>query len=81
MLLTMVSQWVLQFPLAYVLSKHSTLGLHGLWYAFPSANVLIALVSLAVFAKGNWKNKRLTGEDADLERRVSNEIYAEEGRR
>ncbi|RYY92061.1 MAG: hypothetical protein EOO11_21805 [Chitinophagaceae bacterium] len=81
MLLTMVSQWVLQFPIAYVLSKHSTLGLHGLWYAFPSANVLIALVSLAVFAKGNWKNKRLTGEDADLERRVSNEIYAEEGRR
>lgn len=81
MLLTMASQWVLQFPLAYVLSKHSPLGLHGLWYAFPAANVIIALVSLAVFARGNWKNKRLTEEDAELERRVSNEIYAEEGRR
>ncbi|GAB4094288.1 MATE family efflux transporter [Flaviaesturariibacter terrae] len=81
MLLTMASQWVLQFPLAYVLSKHSTLGLHGLWYAFPAANVVIALVSLAVFARGSWKNKRLTNGDAELERRVVNEIYAEEGGR
>ena len=81
MLLTMVSQWVLQFPIAYVLSKHTTLGVDGLWWAFPASNVLIALTSLAVFARGNWKNKRLAGEDADLERAVSNEIYAEEGRR
>ena len=29
MVLTLVSQWVLQFPLAYVLSKHTTLGAHG----------------------------------------------------
>ena len=29
MVLTLVSQWVIQFPLAYVLSKHTALGVAG----------------------------------------------------
>ena len=43
MVLTLVSQWVLQFPLAYVLSKHTALGMQGIWWAFPAANVTIDL--------------------------------------
>ena len=77
MVLTLVSQWVIQFPLAYVLSKHTTLGASGLWWAFPVANVVITLVTLGVYAKGDWKKKRLTEEET-IEGQVTEEIIAEE---
>jgi len=31
MVLTLVSQWVLLFPIAYVLSKHTALGVQRIW--------------------------------------------------
>lgn len=79
MVLTLVSQWVLQFPLAYVLSKHTVLGAHGIWWAFPIANVLITLITLAVYSKGDWKKKRLTDTEDALTEQVSEEVLAEEG--
>jgi putative MATE family efflux protein len=81
MMLTLVSQWVLQFPLAYVLSKHTTLGANGIWWAFPVSNVLIALITAGIFAKGDWKRKRLVGPEDLLTEQVSAEILAEEGMR
>ena len=59
MVISLVSQWCLQFPLAYLLSQHTRLHAHGLWWAFPAANVAIALISGAVFARGDWKRRRL----------------------
>lgn len=59
MVISLVSQWCLQFPLAFVLSQHTRLHAHGLWWAFPAANVSIALISAAVFARGDWKQRRL----------------------
>jgi putative MATE family efflux protein len=63
MVLTLISQWVLQFPLAYVLSHKTSLGERGIWYAFPTSNVIIALITLGIYARGEWKNKRLTNDD------------------
>jgi len=77
MVLTIISQWVLQFPLAYILSKHTTLGVEGIWWAFPVANAIIAVVTIAVFMKGDWKKNRLTKEDK-LEEKISEEIMADE---
>ena len=59
MTISLVSQWCLQFPLAYVLSQHTKLHAHGLWWAFPVANISIALISAIVFARGDWKQRRL----------------------
>jgi putative MATE family efflux protein len=78
MVLTLVSQWVLQFPIAYILSHHTSLGVRGLWWAFPSANIIIALITMGVFAKGDWKKKKLTAEE-DEEVAASREIMIEEG--
>lgn len=63
MVIALVSQWVIQFPLAYVLSNHTTLGSEGLWWSFPATNVLVALISVAWFARGGWKKTRITEED------------------
>jgi putative MATE family efflux protein len=78
MVLTLVGQWVLQFPLAYLLSEHTTFGMRGIWIAFPIANVAIALITAAVYAKGDWKRKRLTDEDVLVER-VTEETLTDTG--
>ena len=67
MMISLVSQWCLQFPLAYVLSQHTRLHAHGLWWAFPSANVAIALISAIVFARGDWKARRLIAPSDEYE--------------
>jgi len=81
MILTIVSQWVLQFPLAFVLSQKAGLGQEGIWWAFPITNIVIALITMSVYAKGDWKKKRLTEDDDDsrLTKVAAQEITAEEG--
>lgn len=78
MVLTLVSQWVLQFPLAYVLSQHTSLGIMGIWWAFPISNITIALITIAIYAKGDWKKKRLVEPEEVLAEQVSEEVIAEE---
>lgn len=63
MVIALVSQWMFQFPLAYVLSRHTMLHAEGLWWAFPITNVLVATVSVCWFLQGGWKKTRLTEED------------------
>lgn len=72
MILTIVSQWVLQFPLAYLLSHKAGMGERGIWTAFPVTNILISLVTLAIYLRGGWKKKRLT-EEEKMEEQASEE--------
>jgi Na+-driven multidrug efflux pump len=81
MVLTLVSQWVLQFPLAYILSAKTGWGVDGIWYAFPVTNVVIAFVTMAVFAKGDWKKKKLTDDESRLTTEVAKELSVEEAMR
>ncbi|MNV23639.1 multidrug efflux protein [compost metagenome] len=62
MAIALVTQWVVQFPLAYVLSKYSFLHADGIWWSFPVSNLATAVLALAWFASGSWKRGRLTGE-------------------
>ena len=79
MVLTLVSQWVLQFPLAYVLSKHTTLGVDGIWWALPISNVVTALITICIYARGDWKKKRLIEtEDDELAGKVTEDILVGE---
>jgi putative MATE family efflux protein len=78
MVIAMVSQWMVQFPLAYVLSKHGALHEHGIWWSFPVTNVVVALVSIAWFARGSWKRTRITQEDKEVAQ-VTQEAMQEEG--
>ncbi len=80
MVVALVSQWMIQFPLAYVLSKHTALQADGLWWSFPVTNILVALVSLGWFARGSWKTRRLMEEDRETAK-VTEEAIIEEGLR
>jgi Na+-driven multidrug efflux pump len=79
MMLTVVSQWVLQFPLAYVLSKHTSLGAEGLYWALPISNVITALLTVGVYMRGDWRKKRLLDDEEVLTGKVSEEILVGEG--
>ncbi|MEJ1967249.1 MAG: MATE family efflux transporter [Rhizomicrobium sp.] len=67
MVISLVSQWMLTFPLAYVLSHRAHLGAHGIWWAFPVANVATAVVSFLWFSRGDWKKRRIIGSEAEEE--------------
>ena len=80
MVIALVSQWMLQFPLAYILSKHTSLQALGLWWSFPVTNIIVAIVAAAWFAHGGWKKTRLTHEDQQVAK-VADETIVEDGLR
>lgn len=78
MILSVLSLWVLRFPLAYILSKHTSLGNQGLWIAYPVTNVITAVFTFIWFKTGSWKNKNLT-EERELSEKITHETIIEEG--
>lgn len=79
MVLSIISLWILRFPLSYLFSMHTPLRERGIWLAFPIANVIAALVALLWFIKGTWKDKDLLGEkklkeETIREARIEDEI-------
>lgn len=78
MVIALVSQFALQFPLAYILSKHTALQASGLWWSFPITIIIVALVLLCWFAQGGWKATVLTEESRQIAQ-VAGETIAEEG--
>ncbi|MFH1783878.1 MAG: MATE family efflux transporter [bacterium] len=78
MVLAIISLWVLRFPLAYILSKHTALAEIGLWISFPIANVIAVIITIVWFRKGIWKQKKITEEmkQADM---TTEEAIIEEG--
>jgi Na+-driven multidrug efflux pump len=78
MFIAVVMQWCCQLPVSYYLAHHTTLGIAGVWWGFPVANVLALGLSIYWFTRGNWKYKRLT-MDARIAARVAEEAQVEEG--
>jgi putative MATE family efflux protein len=62
MTISLVSQWVIQIPLAFALSKYTGLGIDGVWWSTPTANVATAIIAGLWFARGTWKTRRLIAQ-------------------
>jgi putative MATE family efflux protein len=77
MLLAIVSLWILRFPLAYVLSKHTSLGATGIWWAVAISIFASALLTAAWFLRGNWKHRRLL-EEVEIEQQAERQMAMEE---
>ncbi|MBS0473409.1 MAG: MATE family efflux transporter [Proteobacteria bacterium] len=73
MVISMVSQWMLTFPLAFVLSHRAHMGAHGIWWAFPVANVITAVISAVWFSRGDWKKRRIIETPREAEEEDVNE--------
>lgn len=80
MMIALISLWMFQFPLAYILSKHTSLGELGIWLAFPISGVLSTLIAIYWFYRGTWKQKKLvSNKTEELQEKVREEAIAEEG--
>ena len=70
LILSIISQWVLQFPFAFILSNKTSLWLNWIWVAILVTNIIMVFISLLVYKKWDWKNKNITSDD-----KMSEEVY------
>jgi MATE family, multidrug efflux pump len=78
MMLTLLSFWVLRFPVAWALAGPGGLGPDGVFWSFPISNVLSGVIALAWFLRGRWI-RRVVDEQARLTEVVREEAIIEEG--
>lgn len=65
MTLALMSLWVLQFPIAFILSQQTPLGLAGIWWAFPFSNVATAGLAVVWFMQRTSLRARTLELDMD----------------
>jgi len=78
MMLAITTQWVFQFPLAYLLSHKTKLGVSGIFLAVAIANVCSSIVAILWYLRGDWKKPAIIDE-IQLQQRVDAEIAVDEG--
>lgn len=66
MILTIISTWLIQIPFIYALSRFTTLGLDGLWLAFPLSSLVSAIMYLVIFKYSHWYKKELISAEERL---------------
>lgn len=54
-----VSIWLVEVPVAYVLSYHTDLGIEGIWIGYPAAFIVSLLLQYGYY-RFVWKKKRIT---------------------
>ena len=57
MVITLLSLWGFQIPMALYLSKITPLGVTGVWWAVALASILNGVLMLGWFETGRWKRK------------------------
>ena len=55
LLISILSLWIIRFPMAYVLSNNTALGYEGIWWAFPISNFIAAIAAFIYYKIGHWK--------------------------
>lgn len=59
MIITLISLWGIQIPLALTLPCLWNLGLSGIWWAIVVASLVNGLLTLIWFQMGHWKKRRV----------------------
>ena len=77
MMLSLLSFWVLRFPVAWVLAVPFGLGPDGVFWSFPISNVLAGVIAVAWFLRGGWI-RRVVGQAETLAETVREEGMVEE---
>ncbi len=57
--INLIGFWIVELPLAWLLGKHTHLGIRGVFVAVLLAQVLSLLLSGALFLRGSWANKHV----------------------
>ena len=57
LVITFITLWVIQLPLAVILSK--LIGLQGIWYSYLAASIVVGILTMTWFRLGKWKLKKV----------------------
>ncbi|OFD44462.1 MATE family efflux transporter [Bacillus mycoides] len=57
--ISIVSIWFVEVPVAYYLSYHTSLGIEGIWIGYPAA-FIVSLILQYAYYKLSWQKKRIT---------------------
>lgn len=58
-LINLLSFWVVQIPVAYILAIHYSLGPRGAFWAVPIADLVFTITALILFRRGSWKRQKI----------------------
>ena len=61
MLISILSLWIVRFPVAYILSYKTSLGYEGIWWSFPISNFIAAGAAFGYYKVGYWKKRLYRG--------------------
>ncbi len=77
MAISLISLWIIELPLAIILSKFTPLGIKGLFWSYPISAIILTIVTLVFLKKTDWTSKKLIDkvnkEDIKLEQEVRKE--------
>ncbi|TXE07782.1 MATE family efflux transporter [Gelidibacter salicanalis] len=57
MFISIMSLWLVRFPLAYVLANTLGYGPEGIWWSFPISNFIAGIIAFIYFKTGYWKKR------------------------
>jgi Na+-driven multidrug efflux pump len=57
--ISVVSIWLVEVPVAYYFSYHTSLGIEGIWIGYPAA-FIVSLILQYAYYKLSWQKKRIT---------------------
>ncbi len=78
MVISIISIWILRFPLAYYLSRHTDLRQNGIWYSFLIEMSIATALYFLWYFRGSWKKIKLT-EEKILSEKTHEASIVEEG--
>ena len=58
-LLNVIAFWIIEIPLAWVLTHYAEMGVVGVCYAILVAETALALMAMVIFKRGKWKLKQV----------------------
>ncbi len=59
MMMSLANQWLLELPLAIILSQVMGFGAQGIVWAIPITAIIMSIIVILLFKKGDWKKKRI----------------------
>jgi putative MATE family efflux protein len=59
MIISMVTLWIVQLPLAFFLSRFTSLGMYGVRLAIVTGFIMSAIAYITYFWRGRWKSKKV----------------------
>ncbi|MBC8315291.1 MAG: MATE family efflux transporter [Bacteroidetes bacterium] len=57
MIITLLSLWVIRVPVAYLLSKYTSIGLYGVFWSIPIGWLAGVILAYIYYVFGGWKKK------------------------